>query len=406
MRSLRYRLAGGLALALMVTGLAGFRVFAPADTLDPANAAYPQPAAAVPGLYGELLHAPLIVAGRVRVYGAQNRVWADGPVDAKMSTSAYWALRRWPARLVGVVVAADRMVVAKWSDGELTAIDPATGRIRWRVGDTTTSTSYQGRRTGAQTLYEPTDLYTATGPGGAPVVVSTGPDTVTAFDADSGRRLWRRTVAGSAGCRTEFTGPGLVAVFNRCRPSTVEVYDAVSGAARTWAGVSAQLRPVGCAVGRSGCTGLSGAEGFLIGADGGLVPAPGLAVPDGRLLGRTVLRVAGGRLHATDALTGAAGWIWPVAGGGILGIEVVAVEPRVVHVVTRFRDLINLDPGSGAELSHFSLRPPDGDTPWVPGYGYATGGFVVVERLRVGATPDRNDGAYYHPVPSLVLAGS
>jgi len=62
---------GLLAVALLVTVIAGIRVFRPADTLDPARVGYPAPAAATAVVYGEMPHGPLIVAGRLRVYGAQ-----------------------------------------------------------------------------------------------------------------------------------------------------------------------------------------------------------------------------------------------------------------------------------------------------------------------------------------------
>src|SRR5204862_2164046 len=111
-------------------GLAAGRVFAPADTLDRSH--LPQPAAVTVevGVSGELMSAPLLVGSRLRVYAADNRIWADGPVDTRLGTSALWAFRRWPARLVGVVVTG-HTVVSKWSDGRLVAIGADRRRIVW-----------------------------------------------------------------------------------------------------------------------------------------------------------------------------------------------------------------------------------------------------------------------------------
>src|SRR6266545_4277791 len=85
-------LVAGAVVALAVTAFAVARVFAPGDTLDRAHGPYPAPVAAYGRVYGELMHAPLLVGTRMRVYGAQNRIWADGPVDDKMPTSALWPL--------------------------------------------------------------------------------------------------------------------------------------------------------------------------------------------------------------------------------------------------------------------------------------------------------------------------
>ncbi len=409
----RYGLAGAVALALLVATFAGYRALGPGETLDLADAPYPAPVTALPKVYGEILHAPLIVDGRVRVYGGKSRVWSDATVDAHMTTSAYWSYRRWPQQLVGLVVSADRLVVSKWSDGRLVAQDPASGRTVWQYDAEAGVTVYQGRRTGAITAYQPPDLYTATASDGRPVVVSVGGSgAVTAVDATTGAPLWTRALPGRAGCRTDFTAPGLVVAVNGCgTPSTVDALDVATGSPRTWpasVGATRDPYPVGCPVGRSECTGLAGTDGgWLIGSDGAVTAAAALSGMGTWLAGRTALRTDGsGGVHAYDAVTGAPRWSWPPQPGAIRGAKIIAVEPGLIHVATQFRDLINVDLATGRERSHFDAVPYPFDGRWRPGLGYASRGFVAIERLRPGGRPDQPDQDYYYGVPSLVLAGS
>jgi outer membrane protein assembly factor BamB len=396
--------AAGVALVLLVTTFAGVRVFRPTDTVDAAHGAYPPVTPAIAGVYGELVSAPLIVAGRLRVYGAANRVWADGPVDAPSSTSAYWAFRRWPAKLVGVVVTAgDRYVVSQWSDGQVVALRPDTGRVAWRVSAGARTTTYQGRRTGAKTVYDPPDLYTASA-GGRSVVVAAGPDTLTGIDGDTGAVLWHEPATGD--CRDYFTGPGLVVAYDRCQLSIVAVRDAATGKPLTWPAVRGPVRPAGCVVGRSRCTGLVGrGGGWLIGPDGQLTTAPALKVPGDQLVGRTVLDASGGSVTATDAQTGAPLWSWPEPTGRY-SVAVVAVEPDRVHVVTWAHRIVTLELATGRELSDISAQIKDDIRPWQPGYGYAAYGYLVVERVQAEQPGNLSDSEYYFPVPTLLLAGS
>jgi outer membrane protein assembly factor BamB len=399
-------LAVGGAVALLVTTFAAARVFAPADTLDRSHDAHPAAAVAYGRVYGELMHSPVFVGTRLRVYAAGNRVWADGPVDAHYPTSALWAFRRWPAQLTGVVTA-EHVVVSRWSDGQLVALDPDQGRIRWRADGGPGATSYEGRRTGAETVYEPPGMYLATAAGGKPVVVIVNGGAVTGFDGDTGARLWHRTVDGRADCRSDFTAAGLIVSLDRCA-STVDAYDAVTGQPHGGWPADPTLRPVGCAIGeRMACTGLAGATGgWLIGPDGRLTAAPDLSGTDTWLVGRTVVHpVPDGHIQAHDALTGAVLWSWPDGGDGF-DSRIIAVEPGVVHVVTRELDVVNLDAGSGAVFSRFPGHVIGDNRPWAPGYVYASHGFVAIERLLRHAKRDGSDGEYYYPFPTVLLTGS
>jgi hypothetical protein len=391
--------SAAVAAALLLATLAGVRVFRPTDTVDAAHGAEPGPATATAVAYGELLHAPLIVAGRLRVYGAANRVWADGPVDAKMSTSAYWAFRRWPAQLVGVAVVADRLVVSQWSDGQLVALRPDTGRIAWRAYARVRTAGYPGRRTGAQIVYAPPDLLTGTAAGGRPVVVAIGADSVSALDADTGATLWRQPGGGDPTCRHYFTAPGLVVDYDECRRSIVDTRTLALGTRRDWPSTTGPVTPVGCAVGRSGCTGVAGpGGGWLIGTDGELTAAPHLTDRAGWLVGSTV--VVNG-VAARDVRTGAPLWRTAIDG------DVVAVEPGAVHVLTRDRDLVTLDLATGSVRTALWAKPPYAlERPWRPGYVYASHGYLVIERLQVDGRPEQTDGEYYLPVPTLLFTGS
>lgn len=387
--------AGLVAVAVLLTAFAGVRVFAPTDTLERASGPYPAPAKADDVFYGELLHAPLFVADRIRVYAAANRVWADGPVDAAMTTSAYWALRRWPAQLVGVAVVADRVVVSQWSDGEVIAQRPDTGAVAWRTKAGVRASAYQGRRTGAIPVYDPPDLVTATTSDGRHVVVAVGHDTMTALDPDSGAVLWH-----APSCAAPFSVPGAVACAG---PSTVDVRDAGTGTPRSWPDLHGATHPMGCAVGRSECTGLAGdgTPGWLVGTDGTPSPAAGITGPGDKLVGHTVVRVEGGDLVAYEAVSGTKAWSVP-AGGAV----VLAVGRGVVYTLVR-HDVVTRDLSTGYVRSRiYALVPDTNDKPWVAGYAYAHDGYVVIERVLPGVPASRPDSEYYYAVPSLVLTGS
>src|ERR687884_644385 len=114
------------AVLLAAVGVAGYRVLAPAETLDPATTDYPRATVVSPRRLGALTAMPLGLDERLRV-------WADRPIDARSQRSPYWAYRRWPAQLTGVVAVGAGstddvpVVVSRWSDGALVALDARTG---------------------------------------------------------------------------------------------------------------------------------------------------------------------------------------------------------------------------------------------------------------------------------------
>ncbi|HEX2772059.1 MAG TPA: PQQ-binding-like beta-propeller repeat protein, partial [Micromonosporaceae bacterium] len=202
MQRSRARLAGIMAGVLGVLVIAGaivYRVFQPAEVVTTARGAYPTPDIAPTGVIGTLSAAPLIVDGRLRVYATTRQVRAEEPVHADTRSTPYWSYRRWPAQLSGLL-AVDRTVVSRWSDGQLVALDAATGRVTWRADGPRPEAGYEGRVTGASTVYAPAGLLRAAASGGRTVLIVSGPADVRGLDLRTGRELWRATVDGS--CRS------------------------------------------------------------------------------------------------------------------------------------------------------------------------------------------------------------
>lgn len=390
-------------LLLLVTGGVGYRVFVPRDTLDSAQEPYPVTAArATPALYGSLLSAPLLVDGRLRVYAADREVWADKPVDFRSSLSPYWAYRRWPAQLLGVA-AVGTTVVSRWTDGQLVAIDATRGTVAWRTTGPGSSSGYTGRRTGAGSVYTPVGMYTA-----GDVLLVTGDTDISGYSVATGRLLWTKSTDR---CATYFTGPSVfVAVLGCQSAATVQAYGAGDGRRIAWPALDHSatqgVTPFACGVGRSECRGVrTSGHAWLIGADGALSAAPALADPGSWLTGDIVV-APGPRGTLTGAsLAGDRLWSWPSVGAAPAGVQVVAVEPGAVHVLTAARELISIDPTDGLELSGLSLIA-QGNAIFDPGHVYAADRFVFVERLRPGAKESDPDSSYYVPSPNVLVTGS
>jgi outer membrane protein assembly factor BamB len=205
-------------------------------------------------LYGQLSAAPLVVGDRLRIHAEKRRLYAEGPVDYKVIAAPAWAYRRWPAELVGVVAfqpsgARPGLVVSEWSDGAVVAIGADTGRVVWRRTVAEPAAGYAGRRTGAATVYEPPGLLTTHDA----VIVTRGAQ-VAGYDPATGRPLWRL----DRGCAApDFTGPAVYATAACGDERGLRLYDAVTGQQvgdLTGAGATGgAATPWACAVGRSGC---------------------------------------------------------------------------------------------------------------------------------------------------------
>lgn len=404
------------AVALAATALVAYRVFAPAEVLTLAAKRYPDPGGtASPGVLGTLTGAPLIVDGRLRVFAAPRQVRAEQPVDARTRRTPFWSYRRWPQQLVGVV-AVDATVVSHWSDGELVALEAATGRIAWRAAGPAVQHEYAGRGTGAGTVYAPPALLSAVGADGRPVLVVTGAQQRAAYDPTTGRELWRDRLDGR--CRgNEFTTTtGRLVGVDRCaRPQVVEFVDVATGASLgRWrpdgAGPTLAAWPVGCRIGRSACPAMrtdDGAttRGWLFEAaarPSEPVPAAALDDPGATLVDGTVVVPDGSGVVGRSAGTGAEAWRW-AAGGPV---RLLAVQPGRVHLLTSSKELVTLDAADGRERSRFRLTYGRDPTRWSPGYAYGANGYLAVERLTEPVRPEADDRRYYLGIQPVIFVAT
>ncbi|MFG1605778.1 hypothetical protein [Actinoplanes sp. NPDC049265] len=177
-----------LALVLVgVTGLIGWRVLRPASLS--ATGTVPAPVDVAPGPTGRMSVIPLLVEGQFRVYVSRRQVRADGPVAANTARTPFWSLRRWPQSVSGVV-AVGTVVVTRWSDGAVIALDGLTGRTLWRASGFSGSFSIP-----RDVLWSPPDMFAAAA---ARVVLLRSGGQVTALAAATGATVWSRACAGPA----------------------------------------------------------------------------------------------------------------------------------------------------------------------------------------------------------------
>ncbi|WP_344136792.1 PQQ-binding-like beta-propeller repeat protein, partial [Luedemannella flava] len=251
------RVAAVIAIIVLLAALAllGLRVLGSRDLLTPPTTDFPTASTEPnPRPLGSHRVMPLVVDG-LRVHAEKRRVWAEGPVGERQETNPYWAFRRWPAQLVGVARAgADRtaLIISQWSDGELVAIDLHRGRVAWRADAPVGQDTYDGRRTGADTVHDPPALLVATAADGRAAVVVSAPGAVHAYDARTGAALWATDVA--AGCRPGvWSSAGLLAVPPCGNGRTLEFVDPVTGrAVSSWSAPAAPA-PAACASGHTDC---------------------------------------------------------------------------------------------------------------------------------------------------------
>jgi outer membrane protein assembly factor BamB len=422
-----------LAIALAVAALAGaaavgHRVLGPAEVSATSTEPYPTSQPGPPGVTGRALSAPLLVDGSIRVYAAKRQVRADGPVDAVSIGIPRWSYRRWPAQLNGVV-ALGPTVVTRWSDGELVALNARTGVVAWRFAGPGGGT-YDGRRTGAATVYAPDGLR-----GAAPNVLASDGRRLVAVDAAAGALRWRAdlpadcrangfTTAGgryvcggiaydvrtgrpdpswSTGPRAPLApgpttslapGPSAPAAPGPSAP-------VISGPTAPFAAGSAPV-PLGCGPARSGCAGLRDVAGRgWLASDPAARRAPALDPPGVTLAAGLAISPPGRQLVARSPLTGAEVWRWSAGGDAA---QVLAAEPGAVHLLTDARDLVTLNAADGSARSRFRLAYRLEGVDWVPGLVQAAHGHVVVERLRAPADPAAKDPLYYFRANAVVIA--
>jgi outer membrane protein assembly factor BamB len=403
----------GVLLALAALAVVGYRVLAPRDTLTRPTVPYPEPSVITDERpFGELRAAPLIVERRLRVFAEKWRVWSDFPVGERYESTPYWVLRRWPAQVVGVAAVqtpAGPRVVSQWSDGAVITLDARGGTVAWRVDVPIVAHRYDGRRTGAAVVYEPALMRTVR-VGERVVVVVVGRDALQAYDADTGRLLWRRATA----CRTNaWTGSGLLLV-PACGGGPITVLRAVDGRpVRRWtpppaSGQDAPTTPavpaVGrpapalCAVGRAECPVVTASgRAWRLHPDARFEEVPPLppgALPAGALAARVgtgdefVVYPTRTGVAARRLAEAAPRWRWDGQA------RLFGADAAGVYLLTDDRTVLGLDPGSGRLIVLGCAASPEDET-WRVGHVYATGiGYVAIERV-TGAPPESADQRYY-----------
>ncbi|WP_328342369.1 outer membrane protein assembly factor BamB family protein [Micromonospora sp. NBC_00421] len=407
----RLVVAAATLLTLAVVAGIGYRVLAPAEVSTPAQGAPPSAGTPAIGVVGRLPVAPLVVAGRLRVYAADRQLYADQPADGRNRVTPFWSYRRWPASLDGVL-AAGTTVLSHWSDGKLVALDALTGRVAWRADGPEPDDTPPARRTGAATVWDPRGISVASTPAGRTVLVVSGAGSLRGHDLADGRALWRAD--GDPDCRTDLgtTAAGQVVSVDSCAgPTAVEFRDVATGTVATrWRPPDAPDRfavtPVGCLTPRSQCRGLrtdagSGGRGWQVGP-GAPMAAPALDAADSTLVGELAVGDDGGVLKGREARSGKERW----QRGDLGPVQILATEAGRLYVLTERRELVTLDPVTGAQRSRFPMTPGRDGIGWKPGRAYAAGGYVAVERLRERADPDDDDQAYFLMAEPVVLAAT
>ncbi len=440
-RSLRRVLTALFAIVVIAAmGVTAYRTLKPAETVSRANKPVPSPEPIKSIQYAELPSAPLIVEGRLRVYTEQRRVFADTPVTAQREMTPHWAYRRWPAEVVSIVAVEKpasgvglSVVITKWSDGEIVALDAEKGDIVWQVRiDPADGETFKGRRTGAKTMYAPEDLFVTTSAlDHQQIVIATGKDVVQAIDPTDGKIRWTRSFAATPGCHSvDWTGLDAYFVKDTCaKPATLEVYDAGTGTLlTTWRPPGASigpdnvtnwyLEPTSCQLGRSGCvlfkaapTGdvvsfADAASGlgsitptyWSLGADHVIRPEP---VPDKDkvvVVGDTLAeQVVGGYIWAFSRTTGQRLWMSEVSG------TLIGADQRNVYLINKDYQLLVLNLVTGAVTSSTELRIRPEDR-FVYSEVYLHGGYLVIERLHTTNASEIDD-KYYFSMNTVVLVG-
>lgn len=410
-RRVRVALAGVVTGALLAAvGVTVWRVLRPADVSTPAITPYPQSETDTvgPGKRGVFVAAPLIVDDRIRIFAKKREVWADGPPSYHYERSAYWAYRRWPAQLTGVVVAESprSIVVTSWSDGVLVGIDAKTGKVVWRVEGEVLADEYTGRRTGADTVYNPPGLFTTD-----TSIITVGAETIRAYSTE-GTRLWQIDNPVNAQCRgEEFATSEQIYLLDTCT-QTVRRIDTHSGNAQTPLGTSVKsVEPISCATVTSLCravrlTSTDGTHtGWLLTESQPIESAP-LAQP-GALLARDVAIVPNDpkkltELTGQDPRTGNVIWHWTAPAPSTL----LATSGERVIVLVSGRVLATVNGLDGSDMARSGINLlHEPETPYEARITYATNQYVVIERINPDVIEeDSTDDAYYFTHRPVLIA--
>jgi outer membrane protein assembly factor BamB len=336
------------------------------------------------------------------VYAEQWRVWSDAPVGERYESTPYWAFRRWPAQVVGVVTAQNAtgpVVVTQWSDGEIVAIDARRGVIAWRdTAPIAPNRIYDGRRTGAATVYEPTTLLTARSADRL-VILVTGPGSMNAYDAATGQGLWRRDLPTA--CEPDsWTGAGMVVVPD-CGKLTVHFYDVVSGEERgSWTSPNPAIPPAPglCELNRTECRlVLVRFQTWLLGADSNLTGVPSLE-KNAQLAGERVIYQTGTGVAARRLTDVAPLWTWYGRG------QLISADSAGVYLLTDDRTVLELSPATG-HLVAIGCASSAPNEDWKLGHIYptGTGTYLALERITKSPVTADDQEYFYGPRPVALV---
>jgi outer membrane protein assembly factor BamB len=391
------------AVLIAAAGVIVWRVLRPAEVVTPATSAYPEATVPSPGSLGTLVSAPLVVQDRIRIYAKKREVWSDGPASYHYERSAYWAYRRWPAQVTGLLAFAGvrPVAVSAWSDGMLVAIDAETGTVAWRADGEPLADEYTGRRTGAQTVYTPPGLFAS-----GSRAITAGTD-VSSYDARTGAVQWEVPHPVPASCRgTAFTTASRLSVLDTCRKVLVRL-DLSTGRALPEIPADA-VEPVSCRAGHSECAAmrvtLAGTVSGWVVTGASPVELPPLAAQGSLYIGERVAVPAAGSLSAVDS-TGRALWTWKP--NAPTPFRLLAADATRIAVLESDGMLAILDPRTGRFKSYATaLMEHEMDRAYEVFSGYMSGSYLVLERVNPGVPATASDDEYYFTNRPVLLASA
>jgi hypothetical protein len=300
---------------------------------------------------------------------------------------------------------AKNIVVTSWSDGVIVGIDAETGKVAWRVEGEILSDEYTGRRTGADTVYRPTGLFTtSTG------FIASGKTTIKGYSPE-GTQLWEIPAPVSANCRgDEFASAQQLFILDTCAQSVRRI-DALSGNAQTPLGQSVKaIEPISCATVTSQCRAVrltstdETISGWLL-TDPQPVESAPLSQP-GALLARDVVAVPNDPKKVTeitgqDPRTGAVAWRWLAPAPSTL----LATSDHRIIVLLSGRVLATIDATDGTDTARSGINLlHEPEEPYEVRIAYAANQYIALERVNPGVSEDSTDDAYYFTHRPILIA--
>jgi hypothetical protein len=315
------------------------------------------------------------------------------------------------------------------------ALDARTGRVAWQDQNRASERDrYTGRRTGAQTVYQPAGLFTArSSVDGTPVLISAGADEVRAYNPWNGERKWEHTFTENPGCHdVDWTGETTYVAKDSCAaPAVLEIFDAATGKPRgLWRapGVSAApaedanwyAEPVSCVRGRSGCgliraaalpvveseggisRGVQGVPGLLwrLNHDGSVVEEKHATSERTFLLGETLVQQEvpdSGHIKTIMRSTGTE------VRRSLEPLQLLAVNHDGIYAMTNDFQMVLLHPTTLIEVSRVDLRRRANEN-WQVGFVDVVGHMVIIERTTGGSPNETDDRYYFGPSPVVIAS--